>query len=78
MKTIMCEMLLALAQSADRLKAQISNPRYGKPGFILFDLRGETYEAAEPTDELPLAGTKEQAISWCLKALLHKRAKLIN
>lgn len=74
MQTIVGEMMVAAAKSLDRLRVQVSNPRYGKPGIILFEFQGEHYQAPEPTDVMPLCGSEEAARSWCLKQILHKSA----
>lgn len=69
-------LLKAGAESVERLRAEISNVRYGEPGSILFDFRGTTYRAAEPSDVMPVSDPKdsEASRSWALKRLLDSEA----
>lgn len=69
----------AAQQSASQMRGEISNVRYGEPGQIKFEFRGETHIAPEPNDVMPAVdatGTNAEASrSWALKEILSGRAK---
>ncbi len=76
------EFATAFSESAGALRKEISNVRYGmleegKPGEILFEFRGKTYRAPEPTDVMPV-GHGEASQSWALTQLLDKKAVPIS
>jgi len=87
---IVGEMTEAMSKSVKGLKDEISNVRYGpiegEQGTILFDFRGDTYKAPEPTTDLggglsetKLIGHSEKTDqSIALDALLSKKAKPIK
>jgi len=68
------ELLQSGPKATAELRKEISNVRYGKPGTILFDFRGDTYTTPEPSDIMPV-GSGEKSRSWALKQLLSEKAK---
>lgn len=73
---LLVEMIKAVRDSAANLRTEIANVRYGPPGTIYFDFRGETYAAKEPMDVMPV-GAGEAGRAWCVKQLLNKTAHKI-
>jgi len=76
---IISEMLTASRSSLLETAKDVSDVRYGEPGTILFEYKGKTFSAPEPTDVMPAKDTKgsndEGARAWAAKQIWDKKAK---
>lgn len=70
------EMLETSQKSLAELRKDVGGVRYGKPGEILINFRGETYSSPEPKDVLPV-GESEESKKWALRQILDGSAKEI-
>ncbi len=77
-KDIATQMTATMRESLGEMRDEVSDVRYGKPGEILFEFKGKTYSAPEPTDVMPAKDTKgtneEASRSWALKQVLQRKA----
>ena len=75
-------MLDAASDSLLETAADVSAVRYGAPGTILFEYKGDTYSAQEPTDIMPAKDTKgtddEASRAWAAKQIRSKAAKPVE
>lgn len=71
-------LIRAVGESVDQLRSEVSNVRYGEPGQILFEFKGDTYRAPEPADVMPAVdakGTNAGASrAWALRQVLDEKA----
>ena len=51
--------LEAFHESINELRTEVSNVRYGKPPYILFDFRGETYQFEEVNGQVLIGFSDE-------------------